>query len=172
MPCLLSLTALLSLSSVQLTPLRPVTRMPRPAQQPTRPTHPIRTSVQRYVECRVILRSGAAPAHGRQKSGVPRVFQQPRAFRVGWRGRGRVPAESRAKWAGGERHVIEAAVLREPRVVRTEAVFATSSTPPSPFRPGFDRDPPTTPPTRPEGSRLLKNAGNARFLSPVGRCCT
>ena len=35
------------------------------------------------------------------------IVRPPRAFRVGWRGRGRVSVESRAKWAGGERHVIE-----------------------------------------------------------------
>jgi len=57
-------------------------------------------------------------------------------------------------------------------VARPTPIFDDVALPPSPFRPGFDRDPPTTPPTRPEGSRLLKNAGNARFLSPVGRCCT
>ena len=43
--------------------------------------------------------------------------------------------------------------------------FDDVALPPSPFRPGFGRDPPTTPPTHPEGSRLLKNAGNAHVLS-------
>ena len=40
-----------------------------------------------------------------------------------------------------------------------KSCFDDVALPPNPFRPEFDRDPPTTPPTRPEGSRLLKNAG-------------